>query len=702
MADIFISYSRSDRSRVQPLVEVLEEHGWSVWWDRELIPGSAYEQANDDAISEARVVIVAWSQESVQSEWVQAEAGDGLDRHILVPVLLDDVRVPISFRRKHAARLVGFPKDIDEQEIRVLLKGIEDCMAGRQTEQAPPQAGPSVLPGGTARHGSRNAVFGAVAVALIGGLFYLGGSLVGIGPDEDPAMEAGNPVRSIAVLPFTGETQDRAEIGQLRFEINRALDRVAGLRMLSPDAADIAEGPVRTGRRLSVDFVVAGRVEGEGDRQVLLLKLFNTLNGGEIRSEELALSRAELTRVPGAAVRMVSRSLNLGGTAGREVEVSDEAYLAYLSGKAGLSQSMAAEAERARVAANFEKAIKLEPRFGAAYAGLCQLFIEDYRITSDTSSFDSAEKNCNRALTVDPDDGEVLTALGSLYRVSGLYDQAILNYERTIALKPFDTESMRGLAQVYTDMGMADRAEELLRTVISIEPAFWKNHRLLGSLYYIAGKYRASAEEFQLEAELNPNKAAPMLNLGSALFLDGDFEGATEAWKVSAAIEGDAAAYSNLGAAEFFSGDFDAAARMYERALDMQPRKHAMWGNAAEAYYFKGDDKHLEYYQTAYDLADERLQINPEDYDVLSAQAVYLAGLDKPMDALVVLDRALRQRGDDPFTWYDAARVHARSGDGSEALRALNEAFSLGYSRNLALADANFSGLKSEIGGEGQ
>ena len=50
-----------------------------------------------------------------------------------------------------------------------------------------------------------------------------------------------------------------------------------------------------------------------------------------------------------------------------------------------------------------------------------------------------------------------------------------------------------------------------------------------------------------------------MLNLGSALFLDGDFEGATEAWKVSAAIEGDAAAYSNLGAAEFFSGDFDAA-----------------------------------------------------------------------------------------------------------------------------------------------
>ena len=33
MADVFVSYSRSDRSRVAPLVAALEAKGWSVWWD---------------------------------------------------------------------------------------------------------------------------------------------------------------------------------------------------------------------------------------------------------------------------------------------------------------------------------------------------------------------------------------------------------------------------------------------------------------------------------------------------------------------------------------------------------------------------------------------------------------------------------------------------------------------------------------------
>jgi len=33
MADIFISYARYDRSKVEPLANALKEMGWSVWWD---------------------------------------------------------------------------------------------------------------------------------------------------------------------------------------------------------------------------------------------------------------------------------------------------------------------------------------------------------------------------------------------------------------------------------------------------------------------------------------------------------------------------------------------------------------------------------------------------------------------------------------------------------------------------------------------
>ena len=32
MADIFISYAKEDRARIEPLAKALAEQGWSVWW----------------------------------------------------------------------------------------------------------------------------------------------------------------------------------------------------------------------------------------------------------------------------------------------------------------------------------------------------------------------------------------------------------------------------------------------------------------------------------------------------------------------------------------------------------------------------------------------------------------------------------------------------------------------------------------------
>ena len=34
MSDIFISYAKEDKEKAGLLAEVLEEQGWSVWWDR--------------------------------------------------------------------------------------------------------------------------------------------------------------------------------------------------------------------------------------------------------------------------------------------------------------------------------------------------------------------------------------------------------------------------------------------------------------------------------------------------------------------------------------------------------------------------------------------------------------------------------------------------------------------------------------------
>ena len=106
MAEIFISYARVDRERAQALAGALDREGWSVWWDRDIPPGRTFDDVIEEALATARCVIVLWTSDSIRSEWVKAEASEAARRRILVPVLADQVRPPLEFRRIQSASLL--------------------------------------------------------------------------------------------------------------------------------------------------------------------------------------------------------------------------------------------------------------------------------------------------------------------------------------------------------------------------------------------------------------------------------------------------------------------------------------------------------------------------------------------------------------------------------------------------------------------
>jgi formylglycine-generating enzyme required for sulfatase activity len=65
-----------------------------------------------------------WSRTSVASKWVKAEASEGDRRGILVPVLIDDVKIPLAFRLIQAADLRDWDGTLPHPEFDNLVEAV--------------------------------------------------------------------------------------------------------------------------------------------------------------------------------------------------------------------------------------------------------------------------------------------------------------------------------------------------------------------------------------------------------------------------------------------------------------------------------------------------------------------------------------------------------------------------------------------------
>src|SRR4030095_8309744 len=94
-----------DRLQAEALAQILQQQGWSVWLDRDILAGQTFDRVIKEALDVAKCVIVLWSRYSVASNWVKDEAADAATRQILVPVSIEDIDIPLGFRRLQTANL---------------------------------------------------------------------------------------------------------------------------------------------------------------------------------------------------------------------------------------------------------------------------------------------------------------------------------------------------------------------------------------------------------------------------------------------------------------------------------------------------------------------------------------------------------------------------------------------------------------------
>src|SRR3954447_21196394 len=119
MAKLFLSYSRKDEARARRFTVWLERDGHDVWRDEDDIGGGAsFSSEIETALSDCDAVLVLWSADAVQSNWVRDEAGYGRDAGKLIPFSLDGTEPPLGFRQYQSINLARWkgqrePPDAD-------------------------------------------------------------------------------------------------------------------------------------------------------------------------------------------------------------------------------------------------------------------------------------------------------------------------------------------------------------------------------------------------------------------------------------------------------------------------------------------------------------------------------------------------------------------------------------------------------------
>ncbi|HEY6598599.1 MAG TPA: TIR domain-containing protein [Pseudomonadales bacterium] len=689
--DVFMSYASEDRERVRPLVDALKARGWSVWWDREVIPGDGFEARIEQALADARCVVVVWTAASAASEWVHAEAHDGLDRHVLVPLMLERVRLPLAFRHKDAAQLFDWRGDPGHPEFPRLVRAIEGTLAGRAVE---PEFRPPAEPKASTR--TRWWLVGAIVASIaIFAAWWLTDRR-----DEGVAV----PQNSLAVLRFVnlGSPADDYRSVGLSIELLDLLTRLHELQVAAQISSFAARGDAAEIRRqLLVRYVVEGSYRQDDDGIAVEAQLVDTQTGYRLWSESIKGGADALVDAPLVIARRVVTSLDvtLSDESLQQLRTAPTANVQaldrYLSGNELLRAPVDAETLAAAEKA-FLDAVALDPSFAMPYAGLCRVHLIQYQRGLDVERFTAAEDNCRRTLSLNAVQADPYKALGDLYLASGRLDDAQAQYETAKRLSSRDAEAVIGLAQVAVRRGNTLDAEREFRHAVALEPHYWRTHGALGGFLFGSGRFDEAVAEYERLTELDATHLDAWGNLGSARYMQGDVDGALGAWQKALGLAPGAIEYANVGTAYFFLGRYAEAVDMYERASALEPKDHRVWGGLGDARQMLGQiDAAKAAYETAADLARQNLSIDSDDVETRVLLAGYDARLGRDDLAKRALADAMRLTPADLYLYYDAAVAYTRLRMPDDALQALAIAVEQGYPRHLVAIDPQFESLRT-------
>ena len=655
MADIFISYARADRERIETLAAALEAQGYSVWWDRHIDGGSEFSKDIERELTASKAVIVAWTKDAIESRWVKDEALIAAEAGKLVAISLDGSAPPIGFKQFHA---IDYKSD-EKAAHADLMRSISAKLAtGADTEPMRLTA-PTGAPDDSLFKKPQfvGLVLASVAVVAILGLLFARSDTPEV--PEKPAMEdkaAGEASATntaevvsatenniVAVLPFANRSanaDDAYFADGVHDDLLTKLSKISALQVISRTSVlrfrDTEEPIPDIANQLGAAVVMEGAVQRAGNRVRINVQLIDgatdqhlwaEIYDREMTAENIFDIQEEITRAIAEALQTVLSGADEAALADRSTS-NDAAYEAYLRGI-----SMAADvytvprSDRESSIAAYNEAIALDPEFAAAYARKSYQQLAIYWLLGGGEPMRAAAKqSLDQALALAPDDVETLFALGYYQYWGELdYDKADATFDRLLSRAPGVDRARAG-------------------------KAFTQRRR---------GNYVEALEGLQDAAKLNPLDITNWIEIVDTAPLADAWNVAEEALARAAEISSRDPAVALYGYIQRKRlGDFERAFREVNRPIDNGSAR--LYAYRVEAALLLRDRNKIEEALANWPQSRRSIVSFPEYYDLWKAKALLALGDSDEADALLasVKDSVDARAEPYPAGWASNAFVY--------------------------------------------
>ena len=490
-AEVFLSYSREDKARVLDLAARLRAAGVNLWIDQSGIDGAAlWGETIVHALEEAKVLLLMVTPSAVSSHNVAKEVMLTSERkgHIL-PVHLEPTTIPPSLKYPLAGiQHIEFFQGDPETNLKAVLRSLQ----GLGVSLTPPPAATADDNRGNSPTTSSQARSGTAETAA------------------EPGALAVLPFDNISPDPETDYFSDG-----LTEELIARLSLVSDIELISRWASMQHKGRVQdiraVGTELGARYIVGGSVRRFQDSVRITVQLVDVATNRQLWGNTYKGKLDDIFDIQEQVAQQIVEALRLKLTFSEKVSltkrqtVNAHAYDLYLRGQEQLYRLTKRSVEYSIQL--FEKAIELDPRYAAAYAGcssaygqMYQLIAreERYRELAQELSFKAlmydnnlpeayramglsyflwgklaeATASCNKAIEIDPDDFIAHWTLGRIYFTEGKLEPALALFRRVAEIKPGFYAGLLDVAQTCMSLGRTDEADAVYRQWLELMPNY--------------------------------------------------------------------------------------------------------------------------------------------------------------------------------------------------------------------------------------